>query len=563
MARRIRWQILIASVSALLVLGLMSFLALTNTAVSRPLNGGTYVEGYTTLPRQINPLVSDPARDPTAADIRALVFEGLMRIGVDGLPEPALAAEAPQISDDGTVYTFTLRPDVKWQDGAPMTADDVVWTLRAVQNSVYAGDPVARSVWGEVLIDKVDEYTVRCTLTAPFAPFLSQSTFPILPAHLLKDVPPEQWATAPFNQHPVGTGPYKLTELTTAHALFTANSTYHDGRPFLDNIEFRFFDSPQTAQMALTRGQIMGLGFLGTSDLNRAPLPRDVTKHVTPLDAYTVLTFNMRSGPLSDLGVRRALVRGLNKDTLINDTLNGEVVRLDTPILPGWWAAAPNLSVQPPSQQAAADALTSLGYNLGPDGVRTKDGQLLTLPLLTDDTPDRVAAAREIARQWGALGVQVPVEILQPDVLQQRLQAHDFTMAIHGWQRLGPDPDVLDLWDSSFAAVGRNYAGLQDEEIDRLLQQARQVQDIATRRELYIAFQQRWLDLAPSITLYQPVFVYATRELGGLDLAQAGQTEPTLLGNQLLLGREDRFRNVTRWFLHSAREIRGDLRSSP
>src|SRR5690349_20669452 len=111
MARRIRWQILIASVSALLILGLMSFLALTNTAVSRPLNGGAYVVGFTMLPHQINPLVSDPARDPTAADVRALVFEGLMQIGVDGLPEPELAAEAPQISADGTVYTFTLRPD--------------------------------------------------------------------------------------------------------------------------------------------------------------------------------------------------------------------------------------------------------------------------------------------------------------------------------------------------------------------------------------------------------------------------------------------------------------------
>jgi peptide/nickel transport system substrate-binding protein len=562
MARRIRWQILIASVSGLLVLGLMSFLALTNTAVSRPLNGGTYIEGFTTLPRHVNPLVSDPARDPTAADMRALMFEGLMRIGVDGLPEPALAALPPQISDDGTVYTFTLRPDVTWQDGAPLTADDVVWTLRAVQSSAYAGDPVARGVWGEVLVDKVDEHTVRCTLTAPFAPFLSQATFPILPAHLLKDVPPEQWATAPFNQQPVGTGPYKLTELTTEHALFAANPTYHDGRPFLDSIEFRFFDSPQAAQMALTRGQIMGLGFLATSDLNRATLPRDVTRHVAPLAAYTVLTFNLRGGPLADLGVRRALVRGLDKDTLIKDTLHGEVARLDTPILPGWWAAAPNLAIQPPSQQAAADALASLGYDMGADGVRVKDGQPLTLPLITDDTPDRVAAAREIARQWGALGVRVPVETVAPDVLQQRLQAHDFTMAIHGWQGLGPDPDVLELWDSRFADSGRNYAGLQDDEIDRVLRQARQEQDIATRRELYITFQQRWLDLAPSITLYQPVFVYATRELSGIDLAQSGESTP-LLGNQLLLGRDDRFRNVARWFLRSAREIRGELRSAP
>lgn len=563
MARRIRWQILIAAVSSLLVLGLMGVLALNDTAVSQPLNGGTYVEGFTLLPRQINPLVSDPARDPAAADMRALLFEGLMRIGVDGLPEPALAAAMPDISADGTVYTFTVRSDVTWHNDAPLTADDVLWTLRAVQNSAYAGDPVTRSVWSEVLLDKVGERGIRCTLTGPFAPFLSQATFPILPAHLLENVPPEQWASASFSQQPIGTGPYKLTELTTEHALFAANAAYHDGRPFLDEIEFRFFDTPQDAVTALTRGTIMGLGYMGTSDLNGANLPREVTRHVTPLDAYTVLTFNLRAAPLDNLGLRRALARGLDKDALIADTLNGEVARLDTPILPGWWAAAPNLAVPPWSQQATADALASLGYAPGPNGVLARDGQELTLPLITDETPDRVAAAREIARQWGALGVKVEVETLQPEALQQRLEARDFTLALHGWQRLGPDPDVLELWDSRFAEDGRNYAGLQDDEIDRMLREARQTESIAARRELYIAFQQRWLELAPSIMLYQPAFVYATRELGGVELSQPGQAAPPLLGDALLIGREDRFRNVTHWFLRSAREIRGELRSAP
>src|SRR4029079_19394848 len=91
MARRIRWQILIAAISSVLVLSLMGYLAVTRAAVPRPLSGGAYVEGLISLPQQLNPLVSDPARDPAAADRRALIFDGLMRIGVDGLPEPALA----------------------------------------------------------------------------------------------------------------------------------------------------------------------------------------------------------------------------------------------------------------------------------------------------------------------------------------------------------------------------------------------------------------------------------------------------------------------------------------
>src|SRR5689334_8481347 len=120
MARRIRWQILIAVVSSLLVLGLMSYLALSTAAVARPLTGGAYVEGVLAPPQQLNPLVSDPARGPTGADIQALLFDGLMRIGVDGLPEPAIAASQPDVDETGSVYTFTLRPDITWHDGSPL-----------------------------------------------------------------------------------------------------------------------------------------------------------------------------------------------------------------------------------------------------------------------------------------------------------------------------------------------------------------------------------------------------------------------------------------------------------
>src|SRR5262245_61401772 len=111
----------------------MGYLAVTTAAVPRPLAGGGYVEGLVGTPQQLNPLVSDPARDPAAADVRALLFDGLMRIGADGLPEPALA-QSWEVDDSGQVYTFTLRTDVTWHDGAPLVADDALFTLRAIQN---------------------------------------------------------------------------------------------------------------------------------------------------------------------------------------------------------------------------------------------------------------------------------------------------------------------------------------------------------------------------------------------------------------------------------------------
>jgi len=562
MARRIRWQILIATVSSLLVLGLMAYLALTTAAVARPLNGGAYVEGVVGAPQQLNPLVSDPTRDPTGADIQKLLFDGLMRTGADGLPEPALA-QAWEVNDAGTVYTFTLRADVTWHDGTPLTADDVLFTLRAVQGRGFAGDPSVGDIWRNVLVDKVGERSVRCTLGAPFAPFLSRATFPILPAHLLRDVPPEQWATTSFNRKPIGTGPYQLAGLTAEHALLTANPGYYLERPFIDSIELRFFASPQAALAALTRGDIMGLGFQSTGELGQFNLPRGVVRHAVPLASYTVLTFNLREGPLADQGLRRALAEGLDKDALIARALGGQAERLDTPILPGWWAAAQDVAWYPYDQQRAADALTSLGYVVQSDSTRAKDGRPLVLPLITDSAPDRVAAAQEIVRQWGVLGVKVQVETLDGPILRQRLADHNFMLALYSWQRLGSDPDVFELWHSSQASSGDNYAGLQNDRIDELLANARQDPDIASRSASYAAFQHRWVDLAPGITLYQPLFVYATSsQLEGLDLDRPSGAAD-VASSHLLLSREARFRNVSRWFLRSAREIRRDLRQSP
>src|SRR4051794_21566506 len=106
----------------------MGYLAVTTAAVPRPLSGGAYVEGVVGVPQQLNPLGRNPRRDPIAADIRALIFDGLMRIGADGLHEPALA-ESWEVDDPGVVYTFTLRNNLTWHDGTPLTADDALFTL--------------------------------------------------------------------------------------------------------------------------------------------------------------------------------------------------------------------------------------------------------------------------------------------------------------------------------------------------------------------------------------------------------------------------------------------------
>lgn len=563
MARRIRWQILIAVVSAALVLGLMSYLALTTAAIAQPLAGGVFTEYEASQPTQVNPLLSNPATDTTAADLQALLYDGLMRIGTNGFAEPDLLESWPEIDESGTVYTFTLRMDVRWHDGAPLSADDALFTLRSVQSPGFVGDPTTARIWRNVLLERIDDQRFRATLPVPLASFLSYATFPILPAHLLSDVPAESWSTTDYNTRLIGTGPYMLAEpISSERALLKVNPNYFRGKPYIDSIDLRFNQSAQDALTALSRNQAVGFGVSSTNEQSRANAPRSATRHTIPLASFTTLTFNMRQAPFDDVKLRQALSLGLDKDAIIKVSLNDLGQRLESPILPGWALASHSLDLPVFDAQSSADALDAAGYAPGADGVRTRQGKALSFTILTDTTADHTAAAREVARQWAALGVQVKIEQVEPSELEQRLQSHSFDVALHGWQRQGPDPDALyALWHSSGAESGFNYAGLQDSQIDEQLTLGREQAQPEARRTAYAAFEKRWLELAPGITLYQPLFVYTSiSDLGGLAFDTENSNTPVM---PLLLGREDRFRNVVGWFLQSGREIGGDLRQRP
>jgi peptide/nickel transport system substrate-binding protein len=557
MARRIRWQIVIAVVSTLLVVVLLGQLALATTAVSQPLTGGVYVEGVPGLPQQIVPPLNDPLSDPSGRDIAALLFDGLTRIGPDGLPAPALA-ESWQTDQDGSVYIFRLREDVTWHDGESFDADDVVFTIRSIQSPEFNGNPALANFWENVLVDRIDDYTVRFSLEAPYAPFPSAAMVKLLPEHVLSEVPVEEWAESSFAEQPVGTGPYLLDDLTTERAVLVANRDYFDSRPFIDRFELRFIESPQATLPLLADGELRALGASSTRapELAQVDMPANVRRVSMPMDEYVVLTFNTREMPLSSLALRRALAHGLDKSALVEQVMDGQVVRVDNPILPGWWAFDPTIGWYGYNLETAAQTLDELGYERTESGIRERNGRLLSLPLITDSDPARLAAAREVARQWSMLGVEVEVEELDRDTLRERLQERDFMLALHGWARLGPDPDVFELWHSSQADEGLNYAGLMDETIDEVLEQGRIDQEIAARNEHYATFQRRWVELAPSITLYQPIYTFAVDE----DVDGIGFEPGQIASGFILIGREDRYRHVTRWFVNSSREIRGTLR---
>jgi peptide/nickel transport system substrate-binding protein len=535
MVRRIRWQILIAVSTALIIFGLLGSLALSSASTARPLGGRVYVEGVVGTPEQLNPLTHGPNTSQAERDLAALLFEGLTRVDQAGRVEPALA-ERWTVGESSQVFTFTLRSRT-WHDGAPITANDVLYTVRGVQNANFPGDPALAMLWRNVLVQKIDDRTIRFELSTPFAPFPSLARLPILPAHLFRTLRPEQWAAAPFSRRPVGSGRWKLQALDPTQALLVPFAEHPDQSP-ADHLLLRFYPTPEAAVLALRRREIQGVATLATAGRRAPEPPRRTERLLAPLGDYTILTFNLRQPPLDDVRFRQVFALGINRELLITNSLGGQGQPIDTPIMPGTWAVDQQARLPQFRRSAAQQALGQLGYvDANGDGWVEQDGQRLTLPLLIADAGEQIALAGELTRQLRAIGIDVEVRRVPAATLQTDLAAHNFTLALHSWSNVGADPDVFALWHSSRADGGANYAGLRDNRIDQLLTDARATTNEAERRRLYGEFQRRWIELLPSLPLYQSALTYDVDQVVTLPEQSAA----------FLTARADRFTLLDRW----------------
>jgi peptide/nickel transport system substrate-binding protein len=535
MFRRLRWQILIALSGSLIVLALAGVLAAGTTATTPPFYQKAYVEGVVGVPQQLNPLLQAPGGPQSERDLAALLFDGLTRPGADGAPRPDLA-ERWLIDTTGKVYTFTLRAGLRWHDGTPLTADDVLFTVQGVQKIGFAGDRAISEPWRGVLAERIDAQRIRFTLPAPFAPFLAATKLPILPAHLLGNLPPDQWAKAAWSRKPIGSGLFRLRSIDDIQATLVPFEGAARGRPKLDLMVLRFFPSTEAAREALRRKEIQGVATVASAGTEMHEVAQHVRGYGVPLGEYTMLTFNLRTPPLDDLGFRTALARGLDRTELIRRVLGGQGQALDTPIAPQSWAHG-GAALPAADAKAAADTLDALGWTRGANGFRERAQHTLSLPLFCAQTPAQLALAKEIARQWGMLGIDVPVYPLSREELRDRVQRRDFTLLL-GEQVIGSDPDGFARWHSSQARNSANDAGLADTTSDRLLVEGRTTTDQDERARIYQAWEERWTEIIPSLPLLQPVLVYELDQ----DVRPAGLEPKSLLPTPA-----DRFRMIGDW----------------
>lgn len=554
--RKLRLPLLIATLGIILVVVLLLRQSSTPGVIApQPVEGGAYSEALIGEIQRLNPILDD--FNQPDKDIDRLIFSGLVRFDSRGNPHKELA-ESWAISADASLYTITLREDVVWHDGEPVTADDVVYTFSKFQDESYPGPADLQEFWSEINIIRLDDRRVQFQLPEPFAPFLDYLTIGLLPDHLLRGVSAGALIDHPFNLRPIGTGPFKfdsfiVEEDTIVGVSLSAFEEYYQSRPFLDRVEFRTVPDAQAAYLAFQNEQVSGISRVDNTILDEVLEDPQLNLHTARLPRMGMLFINVKHPVkdfLADKAIRRALMLSLNREWIIQSALDGQAVLPVGPIMPGTWAFAEGLDPHTYDPIEAARILDEQEWELtagavpGTDEyVRSNEDQTLNLSLVHADDARATRIAELIESYWEAVGIQVTrTAVPAGEILTEYLERRDFEVVldeIHYGRY--PDPDPYPLWHDSQTETGQNYSGFEDRNSSIWLEQARTNPDPSRRADLYASFQYRFQDQLPSLPLYYPVYNFA------LDAQLQGVTIGPLFDPS------DRFGSILEWHLLARR----------
>ena len=536
----------IVALLVLIILGAMvaiPFTAYFHFTKEAPDYGGKFTEGIVGEPRHVNPLLSQ-ANDADR-DLVSLVYSGLLKYNGEGKIIPDLA-QSYEISSDGLNYTVYMKDDAYWHDGKKVTADDALFTIQTAQNSDY-GSP-QRINWQGVQVEKINDFALMFKLQARYAQFLNNLTVKILPKHVWQDIKPINFALSEFNLKPIGSGPYKFDRFKKDRNggmrsyQLSANDNFYGGRPFINEIEVKFYVSEDEMIDAYNRNEIEGLGFVSPDNLKRVKFKQRLNLRELRLPRYFAVFFNQnKSAILSDKNIRLALSHATDKNALVEKVLENRGIAVHSPMMGGVLDISNNIKKYDYDLDLAKTILETNGWSKDKNEVFAKKDQKLQIKIATSTWPELAEVAKIVEEQWEALGAQVDIEVLPTPELQQVIKDRNYEALLFG-AVLNIDPDPFSLWHSSQKKdPGLNLSLYDNKAADTLLEEARQTLNPLERADKYDDFQKLIIEDIPAVFLYNPLYIH-------------GQAKKIMGSNGKLISLpSDRFINIEKWHIDTKR----------
>lgn len=489
-----------------------------------PAAGGEYTEGIAAQPRYINPLLAQTSE--ADADLTQLIYSGLFGYDAAGNLIKRLASDY-NISEDGKVITVRLREGVKWHDGKTLTAEDVLYTVRTIQDPVYKSP--LRPNWLAVEVASPDPATVTFTLKKPYFGFLENLTVGILPKHIWENISPDNFLLADYNLAPIGSGPYRFfnSEKDSSGNMLSyelrAFGEYFEGPPLISKFTFQFYPDEVSLVAAYNRKEVLGISAVTPAGLSALEERKSTRVYDIAIPRIFAVFFNVtKNAALAYSEVREALAYATDREAIIRDVLAGKGQPAYTAFLPFMKGYAADLGVPSFDLERAKRILDENGWQPGADGIRAKDGTVLALELMSPDWPELTQTAELLRTQWERLGVRVKVTQagaadLQRDVIRPRA----YEALLFGEAAL-LDSDPYSFWHSSQKNdPGLNLALFENKEADELLTSLREEMNADKRSEKYRRFQEILSKENPAVFLYTPTYLYVVNDvIKGIDVKQ-------------------------------------------
>ena len=554
------WQIL-SNKEKVLAFSLFAILLVTISFSSRnfyvahttelPDYGGIYSEAFVGQPRFINPLLAQSQIDK---DLSRLVFAGLYKFNSTGALIPDLAAGAVQISKNQKEFTVALKANLKWQDGSDLNADDIIFTIETLQNPKYKS-PLQKK-WQNTKVSKIDNLTVVFKNKDVSAPFINNLILGILPKHAWQNVDPNNFASSSLNLEPIGSGAYVSKEIDKAPSgeinqyIFNSYKNYYQGRPYIDELDLKFYDNYADALLALHGKEVDAFGYApfdGQTYNQEQKTNLQIMR--LPILTYQALFFNTgnNSKVIGDAAVRTALTKATDRNNLIGSIYNNAADADYGPILPQQLGFDPSVKNINSYDLAAANAiLDKAGWNTNAKtGIREKGKNTLSFTITTNDFGLNVQSAQNLIDQWKKIGANVSLNSVSNSDLENKfIRPRNYDALLFG-ESTGYDPDPFAFWHSSQAKdPGINLSAYKNTKADRLISDARNTFDQNARIQKYSQFQNILLNDAPAIFLDQSNFIYeVAANVHGIALKQ-------------LANPEDRFYDIGHWYVATKRIIK-------
>lgn len=483
--------------------------------VEIPAYGGSFSEGVTGSPRFINPIL---ATSKTDQDLNALIYSGLLKQSPSGKLIPELAEEY-NISEDGRVYTFKLKDDLKFHDGKEITSADVEFTIKLTQNNIIKSPK--RANWDGVVVEKINDKEIQFTLPQAYSPFLETLSIGILPKHIWEKISPEEFAFSKFNIEPIGSGPYQIKKIKRNSAGILESYTlksfkdYSLGRPYINEVVIKIYPNEEDLIDAYNKNSFDQMSSLSPTHIKDIKMSSDSEILSTPLPRIFALFLNQNENSVFiNKEIREALDKSVNKKEIVSEVLKGYGTIIDSPI-PSNSEYHTAKAKEETGLDVARELLSKNGWKTNEDGFLQKETQktkqLFSFSISTANIPELKKTAELLKKRWEELGAQVNLKIYEiGDLNQNVIRPRDYKSLLFG-NVVGYNMDLYAFWHSSQRNdPGLNISMYANITSDALLEKTRTTQNNEEKKESLANLQKEIYKDRPAIFLYSPDFIYIT-----------------------------------------------------